>query len=153
MQLTVDQLQALTEIQKFLLEPIQPNDRSTYIITLSGCAGSGKTTLTRELVKYAKTHRLTVLGVAPTHKARKVLEKTIQSGGALMTIPTCTVAALLQKLRTHTYIGTERYVASGNTKIANYDLLILDEVSMVSDDDYQQICRYLKTYEKRAVFV
>src|SRR3989338_218818 len=153
MQLTEDQLRALNEIQKFLLEPFQSAERGSYIITLSGCAGSGKTTLTRELVKYLKTRRLTVLGVAPTHKARKVLEKTVNTGSAMTQIPTCTVAALLQKLPTKSYIGSHRYVGQGESKIANYDVIILDEVSMVSDTDFTQIANYLKIHQRKAILV
>ena len=43
-----------------------------------GQAGTGKTTITRKIVEYARSmKRLKVVGVALTHKARRVLEQVL----------------------------------------------------------------------------
>lgn len=125
---------------------------SDVAITLEGYAGTGKTTLTRFLLKYIK-ERLFVktLGVAPTHKARHVLDNNLNIGMIKKT-KTMTIASLLNKMRAHSYTGTKLFESKG-TKIADYDIFILDEVSMVSDKDLGAIIGYAIQFRKKFILI
>ena len=139
--LTKDQTKALNSLIKFINKEYVKNDINSYCAILSGSAGTGKTTLTKELIKVIQRKRMIVAGVAPTHKARKVLDAMINTN-CFINIPTLTVASLLYKVREHSNIGTKKYSKSKGNKICNYQILLIDEISMVSDDDYDTIVKY-----------
>lgn len=69
---TSDQQQALVSLR----ELISGSESKAH--TLTGMAGSGKTTLTKEFVKMARQSGKQVLAVAPTHKARRVMHQIIK---------------------------------------------------------------------------
>lgn len=150
--LNLQQEEVLEQIQMFLRSPIT-NNQETIACVLVGCAGSGKTTLTKHIVSYARKLRLSTTAIAPTHKARKVLNKFINEGSKLFQISTFTIASLLGKLKTHSYIGTKNYQNATSNKLNMFDLFIIDEVSMISDSDYNEIMKYATMYEKKIVFV
>lgn len=58
------------------------------------------------------------------------------------------VASLLNKMRSHSYIGTQRYERTGS-KISLYDVFIIDEASMISDSDVKNIIRYAFTHKRK----
>jgi len=144
--LSDSQQQIFEKIQQFLVNKEQN-------VTICGYAGTGKTTLTKYIVTYAKgTLKMNVVGVAPTHKARKVLDKVLNANSFMMT-NTLTVAGLLSKLKAHSYIGTKRYVSDGNHKLNMFDLFVIDEVSMISDIDYDEIVTIAQTLNKKVIFI
>jgi hypothetical protein len=149
--LTDDQNNAATYIQQFITSPISENIDS-YACTLSGSAGTGKTTLTKMIVKMVRRSGKQVLCVAPTHKARKVLDAIVNTSSFLR-IPTSTVAGLLGKMRAHGYVGPQNYTKGLDTKIGMYDFFIVDEISMVITTDYMEIIQLAKLYEKKVLFV
>ena len=69
----------LTDHQKIVYSSaIDFLKNSEPILVIVGQAGTGKTTITRKIVEYARSmKRLKVVGVAPTHKARRVLEQVL----------------------------------------------------------------------------
>src|SRR3989304_9296377 len=100
--LTNDQIKCLERIANYIHEPVQ-NDK---FITISGPAGCGKTTLLKLVITYNNSlgaHRKQILGCALTHKARKVLDQTINQNNS-MKIPTVTVASLLKKEKKAGYV-------------------------------------------------
>ena len=126
---------------------------SEPILVIVGQAGTGKTTITRKIVEYARSmKRLKVVGVAPTHKARRVLEQVLNRD-TFLRIQTMTVAGLLNKMRGHSYIGTSRYVRDGSHKLDSFDLFIIDEVSMICDSDYKEIVKLGEEYRKKIIFI
>lgn len=72
MELTVDQENALVGILDFIQRPI--NDYKECATILYAAAGCGKTFLTRVIADKLRG-KYTIAGVAPTHKARKVLDR------------------------------------------------------------------------------
>ena len=147
-QLTADQELALNGILDFIQRPIEEyKDCATILYAAAGC---GKTYLTRHIADILRG-RLTIAGVAPTHKARKVLDMFLNKN-TFYTIKTMTVASLLNKLRSHSYIGTKNYRGAGS-KMNMYDLFIIDEASMISDDDIKKIITYAFQYKKKLLFV
>lgn len=149
MTLTTDQETALDNILKFIYSPINGWDDVAGI--LYAAAGCGKTYLTRVIVnKVRGTHR--VAGVAPTHKARKVLDGFLNSG-TMLKVKTMTIASLLNKVRGHSYIGTKRYVKGGDSKMHLFDLFLIDEASMITDKDVATIISYGLAFKKKVLFI
>ena len=94
--LTVDQEKALTGILEFIQKPVKElKDCATILYAAAGC---GKTFLTRVIVDKVRG-KYSIAGVAPTHKARKVLDQFLNQN-SFYTIKTMTIASLLSKLRT-----------------------------------------------------
>lgn len=144
--LTPDQAKALEEIIEF----IEKSDESTH--TLRGFAGTGKSFLTRHIFELCHTKNITVAGMAPTHKARKVLER-ILSKDSILPVNTFTVAAFLCKLRGHSYVGTKNYQSKGQSKAKQFDLFIIDECSMIADKDVIEIVEHISSNKKKALFI
>jgi hypothetical protein len=145
--LTNDQTLAFNQICKFL---INKDDR---VFVLSGSAGVGKSHLTKYIVNYIQDDLgKIVLGIAPTHKAKRVLTAFLNEN-RLMNVPTMTVASFLGKMRNHSYIGTKNFSKGNANKSVNYDVLILDEVSMCQDQDYEQINEYISKQGKKFICI
>ena len=89
--LTDDQDKTFGKVQEFLVDEENP------AIVIIGSAGTGKTTLMKYIVDYLMDKgRRSVCAVAPTHKARRVLEKTLNTD-RFLPIPGFTVASVLGK--------------------------------------------------------
>jgi len=151
--LTDHQQQKHDKIKTFLARGVFEADITSFVLVLSGAAGTGKTTLTKQVADYARSNfNWKIVGVAPTHKARRVLS-SILNQGTFLQIETITVAALLNKIRSHSYIGTNRYVRDGSSRLDSYDLFIIDEVSMITNKDYDEIVNLAKKYRKKLIFI
>ena len=147
--LTHDQENALNGILEFIKRPVvEYKDCSTILYAPAGC---GKTFLTRVIADKIRGV-YTIAGVAPTHKARKVLDKFLNNK-SFYTIKTMTVASLLNKLRSHSYIGTKLYKGGSDSKISLYKLFIIDEASMINDSDIKMIISYAFKYKRKILFV
>jgi exodeoxyribonuclease-5 len=124
MELTTAQRTAIDRLTDFAM------GRTPHgIATLSGYAGVGKTTVVAALLDEVST-ALRVLVTAPTHKALAVLgSKLDDTQCELMT----THAALGMKL-TELESGEHRLQREGSVSIADYDLAVVDEASMIHPD-------------------
>jgi exodeoxyribonuclease V len=56
-------------------------DLGDYIVSLQGAAGTGKTYLTTQIVKFLKTSNINFMITAPTHKAVSVIANTLTNNG------------------------------------------------------------------------
>lgn len=145
-QLNNEQDTALIALTKMIVSS------NPFVATLSGPAGTGKTTLCRNILKVAQQSKLKVIGVAPTHKAKKVLRRSLNHK-SFATVFVTTVASLLNKMKQHSYIGTNRYQSNGSNKMSNFDLFIIDEASMICDDDTEAIIDYGTQHGQKILFV
>jgi AAA domain/UvrD-like helicase C-terminal domain len=114
---------------------------------LYGFAGTGKTSVIQILVKAlqhsSRTRIFNTAQCAPTNKAVKVLAqkgRAVGNGGCRYE----TVHKLLGLTREITEEGEIVYVPKSSTDpnkkyLADYDLVIVDEVSMIGDDLWEQI--------------
>lgn len=141
--LTDDQKKALGEIIEFI-------NGTKNAHTLIGFAGTGKTTLTKEVRNYARIKELAVVGVAPTHKAVKILQQSLNTNAYT---PTMTIAKLLNVMKEQSYVGTKNFRSDGTSKIEQYDLVLVDECSMISDDDVKIILMHVKKSNKKVLFI
>ena len=145
--LTKDQDDAFSRVKKFF------KDEENPAIVIMGSAGTGKTTLMRYIVDYIMDNHIgSIAAIAPTHKARRVLEKTLNTD-RFLAIPSFTVASILGKMREHTYIGSHKYTSGSKQKMDRFDCFILDEVSMVGDRDLDEIIDYICTHDKKLILV
>ena len=153
-QLTDEQTAVLYQLIKFFNTPVNPEIDETYLLTLSGSAGTGKTSLLKLLIGYnnkLSIERKKILGASLTHKARKVLDHTINKN-LVIKMPTATVAAILKKKKLASYIGSKKYTGTG-TIIGDFDLILIDEVSMVADRDFNEIVRWAQLYRTKILFI
>jgi len=137
--LTKEQLDIYNEICQFI------SNKHESCIVITGGAGTGKTTLTRYIVNYlTSTSYSTKLCIcAPTHKAKHILNKTINSTNRIIPIEVITLASLLCKIRQNSYIGVKNFESSSNDKLLKYKIFILDEVSMVNDKDLKLLIDFV----------
>jgi hypothetical protein len=150
--LTDDQQRVLEQIITFLKTSSELDSTTKKIRTIKGYAGTGKTTLTREIHKWATHNSLSVLGVAPTHKARKVLEKVLNTN-IFSHVETMTVAKYLNRQKQHSYIGTKSFSrGKGRDVEEEYDLILVDECSMISDNDVDDMIATL-TDRSKMIFI
>ena len=91
--LTADQSTSFERLAKFFYDEENP------AIVVTGSAGTGKTYLARHIVNFIIDNRLArIAAVAPTHKARRVLEKMLNQGRCI-SIPSFTTCSVLGKMR------------------------------------------------------
>ena len=141
-----------TQSQEFAHDTITQNLKTAGIILLYGSAGTGKTTLTKQIASYFLRKHLNICAIAPTHKSKRVLQ-TVLNERTVYPITAFTVASILGKLKTHTYIGAKNYSGSKSSKLVSYDMYILDEVSMVDDNDLRTIIDYVTKSNKMLLVV
>lgn len=134
--LTPDQERALTDIVKSVRN--NPTDR--YVLT--GYAGTGKTTLMQHVTRTLIGKGYRVALTAPTHKAVAVLSGKLKLAG-LDNETCCTIHSLLSLKPKHNGDRTEFVRAARPTKI-RHDVVVVDECSMVDEQLFGHIQRYLE---------
>lgn len=131
------QQEALDKLNEFL-----DSDKKAFL--LQGKGGTGKTTIIKKIVENYNKGK--VLGVGPTHKAKKVLQRSLGDDVKVVTL----ASALAIKLNEATGKFTpEQYARdNNNVPITRGDLIILDETSMVSDKLLAEIKEWKKAGAK-----
>lgn len=107
--------------------------------TLSGYAGTGKTTLASHIADIAKAVGLKVWFVAPTNKAAEVLRRKGNAGVS-------TVHRLLYKFHNKRWIKVIETAQGLREKEEDTKLIICDEASMLSDkllDDLEEYAKFM----------
>ena len=100
---------------------------------LTGCAGSGKSFLTRILVEYTLGLGKHICVLAPTHKALGVIKEYLTD----LDVEYNTIAKFLFKKQTFLDNGQISFVRDSNLFMKNkYDYIFIDEASMVDADDF-----------------
>ena len=144
--LSPDQSYAYDKFKEFLVDEESP------AIVISGIAGTGKTFLTSLIANYLAEKRYSVAAIAPTHKARRVIEHFLNTD-RFISIPTFTVASVLGKMREHTYIGSHKYSSGSTQKMDSFGVFIVDEISMISDKDMDEIIEYICLHDKKLILI
>jgi ATP-dependent exoDNAse (exonuclease V) alpha subunit len=115
--------------------------------TLSGFAGTGKTTAAKEIVSNLKG---TIVCTAPTHKAVRIISNTLN-------IESATIQKLLG-LRPNTDLETfdinkPQFDPLGNIYIKNYKYVFVDECSMINKGLYALLLREAMEYKVKIIFI
>ncbi len=113
---------------------------SRRISVLLGPAGTGKTTLLSVLCEHPAIASGEVKLLAPTGKARVQLEQSTK-------IPTQTIAQFLIKLGGYDY-RTGRYLLSNKPKVEVGKTLIIDEASMLTEEQLAAVLHIAKGVER-----
>lgn len=103
--------------------------------SLSGAAGTGKTFCIGHWLNSLK--RPDAIFLAPTHKAKKMLQQSLAAAGT--SYPVYTVAQGLGKQPVISEKGDEEFVTKKADLVSNTDLVIVDEAGMVSDEDFHEL--------------
>lgn len=112
------------------------------MIAFSGPAGSGKTTMTAELMKYIKT-RSTITATSPTHKASRVLRNMCHNAG--LDVKVSTIHSFLNlKVKIDYNNGKEILTIDNSKPPKTIDILFLDEGSMVNEELMKHIDEAIK---------
>lgn len=126
---TKDQISAYMALISFINAPYNPNDCKRALV---GAAGTGKTYLIKALIKNCGMSYSTIGLAAPTHKACRVLNESLN-------IPNVKVNTLQSDLGLRLNFDVDKFDLNnppfdpkGRVKINNYSLYIIDEASMIN---------------------
>ena len=144
--LTTDQKQALAKLKSF----IQSNKS---FFRLSGYAGTGKSFLICHFIEWLKTQNLEFVAAAPTNKAAKSLMQIAMSMG--VSIDVKTIAQLLgQQPEINEETGLEEFTSSGEAQFDDYEVVIVDEFSMINRSNFEEIVNAIAlTIDTKVIFV
>ena len=137
--LNSEQIDSLKDIKTWL-------DGNELFYTLSGYAGTGKTTIVKEAINKFKK----VAVSAPTHKAKKVISRT--TGKEAFTIQS------LLGLRPNTDlenfdINNPQFDEKADKKIRSYKLIVIDEASMLNKDLFNLLIKEAKNSNTKLLFM
>lgn len=127
----------LNPAQRNALREIADRIRSaSAVVTLAGYAGTGKTFLLRCLLSELVDTGWRLLLTAPTHQALAVA-----SQGVPKDVDAMTIHAALGLSVAENEDGTTKVTARARAKIRSYDLVVVDEASMVGQELYCALMR------------
>jgi len=135
-ELTDDQKEAFQKLKEFL------NEDKQHMCLLSGFAGVGKTFMVSKFVEWVLENSMfhNVCVCSPTNKATRVsMEMTPENLRSQLTF--CTLHSLLGLKHEITKDGKEIFVRDKKvmSKFPHFDLVIVDEASMVADQLFKEM--------------
>ncbi len=144
----------LTEAQQQALEKLKSFLRSNHTcFRLSGYAGTGKSFLICHLIEWLDSFDFEFVIAAPTNKAAKSLMQVAMSMG--LNIDVKTVAQLLgQQPEINEETGIEEFTSPGEAEFDDYDVVIIDEFSMINRSNFEEIVQAIAlTIQTKVIFV
>lgn len=147
-------LKQLTEAQQQALEKLKSFLRSNNnFFRLSGYAGTGKSFLICHLIEWLDSFDFEFVIAAPTNKAAKSLMQVALSIG--LNIDVKTVAQLLgQQPEINEETGLEEFTSVGEAEFDDYDVMIIDEFSMINRSNFEEIVQAISsTINTKVIFV
>jgi DNA replication protein DnaC len=146
LKLTSDQEKAFQKLKQFIL------DKNSKYFRLTGYAGTGKSYLIIELMNWLAGQKIDFVAASPTNKASTNLWKLGQKNG--INIEVTTIAKLLgQQPKINQESGQEVFVANESISLDRYDVVILDEFSMISQSNFQEIINAVTYSDTKIIFV
>ena len=143
--LTYSQCLALEKLKRFI------NSDEKYF-RLTGYAGTGKSFTIAQFMHWLGEQNINFVAGSPTNKAVKNLVKLASENG--ISIEAHTVAQLLgQQPELNEATGKEEFVSKGDSSIGDYDLVILDEFSMISKGNFNDITYEVSNRDTKVIFV
>ena len=119
---------------------------------LQGYAGTGKSFLVCKFIKWLDDEKYSYLAATPTNKAAKNLRRIAKNAGLDFEIKT--VAQLLgQQPELNETTGKEEFVSNHNDSFAQYHVIIIDEFSMISRDNFEEIVDEANKHGNKVIFV
>lgn len=150
--LTEDQTKALEAINEWLYRVYKNRDEQNFF-ALRGSAGTGKTTLLDALLKSIKHPYVSrkIVVCAPTHKAKKVLQNKTKwrYSETLQALIGIKMDVSLEDFD----VNNPAFEQIGERKMKEYDLVVIDESSMVNPDLFNTIVDVAKGCGTKVLFV
>ena len=147
-----DVIVKLTDEQSIALKKIQKwwKEDKTSIFVLSGYAGTGKTFLTKYFTNKLSSY-VDVAISAPTHKAKKVISKMIGKPGVTLH----SLLGLRPGVELSEFDPNDmKFVQQLNkSKFGEFQLVIIDEASMINKYLYQLIKETIQDTDTRVLFM
>lgn len=142
---TDSQKKAIERIGNFLNDAYNPDNN---ILTLTGAAGTGKSTIIKEIIRQSSIRSVVVS--APTHQAKNVINKMTGYPGE-------TIQALLglrPNINMEDFDPTNvLFLPDGMEKISNYRILFVDECSMIGDYVDNLIRKLSKQHKVKVLYI
>ena len=148
LELGEEQVNALQKLEEFV-------SNKEDCITLSGFAGTGKTSILKEFIGYLDDEELPYILAAPTHRAKLVLEaltdakKTYTLHQLLSLSPDIEIFELDYR---DLLFKVEEAFNNKNTAIPYKGIAIIDEASMINDDLFDLLLKKCKEFKCKIVF-
>ena len=124
------------------------------VISLSGAAGTGKTHLLAEIVKYFNNKKRKIALTTPTHQSLGVLIDKLKMTG-VEDLPSSTVHSFLNlKMKINFKTGAQTFEPDDYQKDKKkYDIMVVDESSMISEQMFETVKGVLDKRAKLILFV
>lgn len=146
MNFTNGQVNAIEVVGNFINTPYKLGTND--ILTLTGPAGSGKSTIVKEIIRKSTIRNVAVS--APTHQAKTVINRMTGYPGE-------TIQALLglrPNMNMEDFDPTNvMFMPQGQERISKYNLVIIDECSMIGDYIDNLISKLSKEYKVKILFI
>lgn len=142
----------LTESQEKALEELKTFVKSEeQHFRLTGYAGTGKSFLIVQFIKWLLSENLEFIAGSPTNKAAKNLKQIgIENN---IDFEVSTVAKLLgQQPQLNKETGKEEFI-TGKSNIGEYDVVILDEFSMINKKNFDDIVCEVYNKKTKIIYV
>lgn len=130
---------SLTGDQQLALNQLKSFTQSQYkFFRLTGYAGTGKSFLMCRYIKWLLSEGITFVAACPTNKAAKSLRNLADEAGLDLEVKT--VAQLLgQQPELNEETGKEEFLVTGEADLTGYNIVIVDEFSMLNQDNFKEI--------------
>lgn len=140
--LTLEQEDAYNLFKEYVDSP-----EKTFLLT--GCAGSGKSFLTRIMIDYVYNRGSSMCILAPTHKALNVIQNYLDDSKL---IGCSTVAKFLFKKQVfNDSNGEMTFIRDSHLFMKHkFDYIFIDEASMIDSDDFE--C-FMRLHLSKIVFI
>ena len=145
----------LNDQQKTALQKLDDfaNDKNKTAITLSGYAGTGKTSL-MEMVAKKLGRKHNVVFSATTHQAAGVLKSKVgKYGFDTRTVNSLFGIAIATDMEGTRYDASKKVRIDAEDKLGYGDVVIIDEASMLSDENYNDVVSIAKMRNAKVIFV
>jgi ATP-dependent exoDNAse (exonuclease V) alpha subunit len=137
-----EQTAGLVKIQEWLYKRDGVN-----CMTLSGFAGTGKSTIIKKILD---KYKLGVVVTAPTHKAKKVISNTTDKEGKTLH----GLLGLRPDVELSDFNPNEpQFSPIAAPRINDYNLVIVDEASMINKDLFKLILEQIKDTRTKVLFM
>ena len=146
LELTDDQEKALKAVYKWTKLNIHVDGDDAFF-NLYGAAGTGKTTVVKEVLKILPGR---VCVAAPTHKAKDVIAEMTNKPGLTLH----SLLGLRPNVNIESYNpNNPQYATMAEEKITSFDIIIIDECSMVNRALTRELLKKASQYKRRIIFV
>lgn len=148
MKWTKDQVVALQDLSTWVDKPIV--QELDHVFSLFGPAGTGKTTVVKEIIDVLSKKGKSFFVSAPTHKAKEVISAVTGKPG----ITVHSLLGLRPNLELENFNpNNPQYDSLAEILIGKADITIVDECSMINAHLFKMLVKKAREFGKRLIFI